>query len=97
MRIDVSNEDLEINVYREELTGEVYCQKRRDRRDSANRQSSSRTGGRCYTLSFELKGLRKVEEDEEVEGIRKLVLWKKNRQELLDLLSKAIEAVKKAD
>jgi hypothetical protein len=96
MKIDVSGENLEIEVYPEELTERVSCFKSKDRRDVPDVDRNWRRGTRCYALSFYLKDLHETPENEEAEGIRRITLWKKDSQELLDLLSKAIKAVKKA-
>ena len=101
MRIDIFGEDLIVNVDREELT-EITCYKTRDHRDVPAGKRNSRTGVRCYALVFDLKQLRTAEGDaasnpeSEPEGIRRLIIQKKGQRELLDLLFKAIKAVKNA-
>lgn len=74
---------MRVNVYHEELTGNVECLKR-----------TAKTGAEYYGLHIYLLSPKELHDRPGDDDRTAVILWKENKQELLELLSKAIEAVK---
>lgn len=74
---------MRVNVYAEELTDEIKCL-----------QKTGGTGARYFGLHFYLRSPKELHANTSDDDRSAVILWKKDRQDLLDLLSKAIEAVK---